>query len=234
MQLKNTNYLIIIAIFCTSCSFEQNTSYFPLEEGLQWRYQVTKITRDGVRQQKYIYISLADRIVEEQTVSVRKSADGSLFYYRETEEGLLYEGKEIQSGIAREFLRDEHLILAYPLEKGTQWQDITQTRLLVKTGPTQKTEFKVEAEISLEISIEAIDETISVPAGIFHECIKIIKQGAEFIDAGNYIGRTIVRVKESSWYAPGVGLVKSVREESTENQALDKGQLIIELELFEG
>jgi hypothetical protein len=81
MQLKNTNYLIIIAIFCTSCSFEQNTSYFPLEEGLQWRYQVTKITRDGVRQQKYIYISLADRIVEEQTVSVRKTADGSLFYY---------------------------------------------------------------------------------------------------------------------------------------------------------
>jgi hypothetical protein len=60
-----------------------------------------------------------------------------------------------------------------------------------------------------------------------------MKQGSEFKDAGNYIGRTIVRVNETSWYAPGVGLVKSIREETTESQALDKGQLIIELELFE-
>jgi hypothetical protein len=220
-------------MFIASCSIEQSTSYFPLEEGLQWRYQVTKTTRDGVRQQKYIYVSLAERIVEGLTVSVRKSADGSLFYYRETEDGLLYVGKEIQSGIAREFLRDEHLVIHYPLQKGSQWHDITQTRLLVKTGPPQKTEFKVETEILLEMSIDATDESIVVPAGIFHNCIKIIKKGSEFTDAGNYIGRTIVRVKETSWYAPGVGLVKSIREETTESQALDKGQLIIELELFE-
>lgn len=216
-----------------SCSFEPSSSYFPLEEGLTWRYQVTKTTRDGMRQQKYIYTSIAEKIVEGQSVSVRISVDGALFYYRETEAGLFYVGKEIQSGIAREFLRDEHLILSYPLEVSQQWQDITATKLLVKTGPPQKTEFKIEADISLEVSIEAINETIIVPAGIFHKCIKVMKQGSEFKDAGNYIGRTIVRVNETSWYAPGVGLVKSIREETTESQALDKGQLIIELELFE-
>lgn len=232
MHLKCVAYLILISIFLLSCSLERGTSYFPLAEGLQWHYQVTKITREGVRQQKYIYISLADREVEEQIVSVRRSVNGSLFYYRETEDGLLYVGKEIQTGISREFFRDEHLILRYPLEKGAQWQDNTQTRLLVKAGPLQITEFKIKAEVSLEILIEVIDDTVSVPTGIFHNCIKIIKQGSEFIDAGNYIGRTIVRVKETSWYAPGVGLVKSVREETTESQALDKGQLIIELELF--
>ena len=194
---------------------------------------MTKTTRDGVQQQKYIYISLDDRIVEGQAVSVRKSVDGSLFYYRDTEEGLLYVGKEIQSGVAREFLRDEHLVLRYPLEKGNQWQDITATKLLVKTGPPQKTVFRVEAEIPLDVLVDAIDETIVVPAGIFHHCIKITKQGSQFKDAGNYIGRTIVRVKETSWYALGVGLVKSIREETTESQALDKGRLIIELELFE-
>lgn len=233
IKIRRKTYSSLILILLSACSSEQNTSYFPLEEGWQWRYQVTKTTRDGVRQQKYIYIGLADRIIEGQTMAVRKSADGSIFYYHESEEGLLYLGKEIQSGIERKFHRDEHLVLRYPLEKGSQWQDTTQTRLLVKTGPPQKTEFKIEAEISLDVSVDAIDDTISVPAGIIPHCIKIIKQGAEFKDAGNYIGRTIVRVKETSWYAPGIGLVKSVREETTENQALDKGQLIIELELFE-
>jgi hypothetical protein len=224
---------ILLSIFETSCSLEQSSTYFPLEEGLKWRYQVTKTTRDGVRQQKYIYISLDDRIVEGQTVSVRKSVDGSLFYYRETEAGILYVGKEIQSGVARKFLRDEHYILRYPLQLRKQWQDTTTTKLLVKTGPPQKTVFRIDAKIPLKVLIDTLDETIVVPAGIFHHCIKISKQGSEFKDAGNYIGRTIIRVKETSWYAPGVGLVKSIREETTESQALDKGQLIIELDLFE-
>ena len=237
MNLKFDNVFnfawILFPMLVTSCSFEQSSSYFPLEEGLTWRYQVTKTTRDGARQQKYIYTSIAEKIVEGQSVSVRKSVDGALFYYRETEAGLFYVGKEIQSGIAREFLRDEHLIFRYPLEESQQWQDITATKLLVKTEPQQNTKFKIEADIFLEVSIDAIDESINVPAGIFHHCIKIIKQGSEFKDVGNYIGRTIVRVKETIWYAPGVGLVKSIREETTESQALDRGQLMIELELFE-
>lgn len=233
MNIRYVSCLIITSLQLASCSTESNTNYFPLEEGLTWRYQVTKTTRDGVRQQKYIYTSLPEKIVKEKTVSVRQSADGSLLYYRDTEEGLFYIGKEIQSGIERKFQQDEHLIFSYPLENGSQWQDITQTKLLVKTGPPQKTKFKVVAQIPLEISIDSTDDTVSVPAGNFHNCIKLIKQGAEFNDAGNYIGRTIIRVKETSWYAPGVGLVKSIREETTESSALDRGQLVIELELFE-
>ncbi len=237
MNLKFDSVLncmwISLSILVTSCAVEQSSSYFPLEEGLTWYYQVTKTTRDSVQQQKYIYTSIAEKIVEGRSVSVRKSVDGTLFYYRETEAGLRYMGKEIQVGTVREFLQDEHLIFRYPLEKGQQWQDATSTKLLVKTGPPQSTELKIEADMFLKVSIDAIDETINVPAGTFHHCIKIIKQGSEFKDVGNYIGRTIIRVKEAVWYAPGVGLVKSVREEMTDSQALDKGQLILELERFE-
>ena len=233
MNIRYVSCLIITSLQLASCSIESNTNYFPLEEGLTWRYQVTKTTRDGVRQQKYIYTSLPEKIVNEEIVAVRQSVDDTLLYYRDTEEGLFYIGKEIQSGIERKFYEDEHLIFSYPLENGSQWQDITLTKLLVKTGPPQKTTYKIVVQIALEISIDSTDDTVSVPAGKFHHCIKLTKKGAEFIDAGNYIGRTIVRVKETSWYAPGVGLVKSIREETTEKKALDKGQLVIELELFE-
>ncbi len=225
--------VLILPLCIMSCSSEPGTSYFPLQEGLQWRYKVTQTTRDGVRQQKYIYTNLAQRTIEGQLLSVRRSVDGTLFYYHETADGVVYAGKEMQTGIRREYVRDERFILHYPLQLGDKWQDDTTTKLLVKTGPPQKTVFKVVAEIPLDVSLAALDETIIVPAGVFRHCIKINKHGSEFKDAGNYIGRTIVRVKESSWYAPGVGLVKSVREETTESQGLDRGELIVELELFE-
>jgi hypothetical protein len=223
---------ILTFMFVLSCSLEQSTTYFPLKAGLEWRYQVTKTTGDGVSQQKYIYISVDDRVINGQAVSVRKSVDGSLFYYRETEDGLLYVGKEIQTGVTREFYRDEHTILQYPFNESKQWQDITTTKLLIKSGHPA-TDFRIETEIPLKVVIDALDETIIVPAGIFHHCIKITKQGSELKDGGFYIGRTIVRVKETSWYARGVGLVKSIRAETAESEVLDDGQLVIELELFE-
>ena len=47
------------------------------------------------------------------------------------------------------------------------------------------------------------------------------------LEAGRYW-----RYVMSYWYAPGVGLVKSVRRESTTSQALDKGEITLELEAY--
>jgi hypothetical protein len=75
-------------------------------------------------------------------------------------------------------------------------------------------------------------DMVKVPAGAFENCMRVVMSGNAFVDAGNYVGKTIVRVTETNWYAPGVGLVKSVREESTKHRALDKGGIILELESF--
>ena len=40
-------------------------------------------------------------------------------------------------------------------------------------------------------------------------------------------------VKQTNWYAPGVGLVKMERVETTRSDALDKGTLLVELTEFE-
>jgi hypothetical protein len=40
-------------------------------------------------------------------------------------------------------------------------------------------------------------------------------------------------VEQSNWYAPGVGLVKMERKETTQRKALDKGTLLVELVKFE-
>ena len=69
-------------------------------------------------------------------------------------------------------------------------------------------------------------------AGRFENCMRVEISGNAFTDAGNYVGITIVRLSETNWYAPGVGLVKSVHKESTKHKALDKGEIILMLESY--
>ena len=216
----------------SGCDGPADESYFPLKEGLQWRYAVKQTTMDGIRQQKYFFINLAIQNINGEELHVRKSIDGSLLYYKNTEQGVMYYGKEKQRYNENKFEVDKHFVFRYPLQAGTQWEDITYSRLLVKTGPPQKTVFKIIAKVPLSVEVESIDDVVRVPAGTFQNCIRIKKKGSAYKDAGNYIGLTVVTITETSWFAPGVGLVKSVREETTEQKALDRGELIIELESF--
>ncbi|MEE8321372.1 MAG: hypothetical protein V3R68_05970, partial [Gammaproteobacteria bacterium] len=195
-------------------------------------YAVKITTMDGISWQKYMLVNQSPKYREDQKYFVRKSLDGTLLYYKEIEEGVLFMGKEDVSGIEPVFTRDEQFVFRYPLTTGTEWQEVTLTRLLIKTGPPQKTVFKIVEEIPVTIKVETTDDTVKVPAGVFHDCVRITMHGYAYKDAGNYVGRTLVDVNETSWYAPGVGLVKMVREESTESQALDKGSMTIELEEF--
>lgn len=57
--------------------------------------------------------------------------------------------------------------------------------------------------------------------------------GSVFKNAGDYIGLTLINVEQTSWYAPGVGLVKIERLETTQRKVLDKGSLLIELAEFQ-
>jgi len=63
--------------------------------------------------------------------------------------------------------------------------------------------------------------------------MKISMSGSSFKDAGNYVGLTLVNVEQTNWYAPGIGLVKMERIETTKSNALDKGTLSIVLAEFE-
>ena len=120
-----------------------------------------------------------------------------------------------------------------PFTIDKKWEQITYTKLLKKTGPPQRTEFKIIAEVPLEIKIESMDDTVIVPAGQFGKCMRIKMTGSAYKDAGNYVGLTIVSVEQTNWYSQGVGLVKMERIETTKSDALDKGSLLVELANFE-
>ena len=228
------NYLLAILIFLisTACSKKEN-SYFPLNGGLKWHYNVSLTTRDGLEKQKYILHNIGVDELNGETVFLRKSLDGTILYYSISDDGIYYLGNLDSKATNPKFYADKRIVMPKPFTIDKKWEQITYTKLLKKTGPPQRTEFKIIAEVPLEIKIESMDDTVIVPAGQFGKCMRIKMTGSAYKDAGNYVGLTIVSVEQTNWYSQGVGLVKMERIETTKSDALDKGSLLVELANFE-
>jgi hypothetical protein len=227
----NKTILLVLLCLLTSCSQSDN-EYFPLKAGKYWRYQLTYQTMDGTFKGVYAVENLPKQTIAEQQYYVRTLLDGSINYLQLDDKGLLLKGREKTVDLDTKFTDTGQYIYQFPLQVGTTWEDTVLSKALIKTGPPQKTEFHIVAKVPVTAKIESMTDMVKVPAGTFENCMRVVMSGNAFVDAGNYVGKTIVRVTETNWYAPGVGLVKSVREESTKHRALDKGGIILELESF--
>ncbi len=224
--------LLFLSLLCVSCTNKED-SYFPLSNGYKWRYDVSLVTRDGLERQQYILNNLGESELDGVPVYLRKSFGGEILYYSISDDGVYYLGNLDSLSLTPQFNENKQLVIPEPLSVDTKWEQSTITKLLKKTGPPQRTEFKIIAKVPLEAKIESLDEIVDVPAGRFEKCMKISMSGSSFKDAGNYVGLTLVNVEQTNWYAPGIGLVKMERIETTKSNALDKGTLSIVLAEFE-
>ena len=225
-------FVIVPVLLCGACS-STDYDYFPLQQGYKWRYDVAMTTRDGLEKQRYIINNLGQTELNSQPVYLKQSLDGTILYYAADANSIRFVGSLSDNIPGGEFIAEEQIVMQYPPQIDANWETITETRLLKKTGPPQKTEFKIKAKVPLDVTIESLNETVNVPAGIFYNCLKITMTGSIMKDAGNYVGLTLVNVEETSWYAPEIGLVKLERLETTQSNALDKGTLLVELAEFE-
>lgn len=215
-----------------SCGKQVGHEYFPLQEGLHWRYKLSYETMDGPDETLFVIGSLPAKKINEEMIYTRKALDGRLFHYRMTDEGLLMTDHEKTTDRETATIEKNEYIFKYPIKAGQKWQGSSRTRVLIKSGPPQITEFRIVVNVPVTYTVEAVNDTVHVSAGTFSHCIRVSLRGSGFFDAGNYVGNTIVSIKENNWYAPGIGLVKSVREESTTSKALNKGTMTLELESF--
>lgn len=219
--------------FLTGCDLSnKDLSYFPLSSGYKWRYDVSLITRDGLERQQYILNNVGKSKIENVTVFLKQTLDGTTLYYTQDDEAVKFLGMKTMAIPGGVFQPEKQIVMPKTVKVDAAWETMSTTKLLKKTGPPQKTEFKIIAKVPMEVSIESLSEKISVPAGLFENCMKITMTGSMMKDAGNYVGLTLIDVKETSWYAPNVGLIKLERIETTQSEALDRGSLLIELADF--
>lgn len=200
-------------LFLCSCSEEpQGNQYFPLQKGLELTYKVTtEYPKD--KQQSELTISNIGKInFDEKSYFVRRTSSGIDYYHNHDETGTFREGLRTLVELKPRLDLERRYVLKLPLEVGSSWSEITRPLLLMRVHPYKELAAP-DSQIPMAYEIESISETITVAAGTFDNCIKVVAEGKTEVYTDPVNGYTDIPFFVEEWYAPNVGLVKLVRSE---------------------
>jgi len=165
---------------------ELSQSYFPLKEGLRWEYNVTSNLSDT---KKLLITNLAPREVNGAKVTPRKWELGGTTFIelmKQDDTGVYRYGEQQGETAPPSLITPMECHLKFPVTQGNSWDMTT------KLG---------DSSLSISLTIESVSDEVKVTAGTFKDCLKI-KQVGE-----NAAGTSIMGYE---WYAPKVGIVKSM------------------------
>ena len=229
-----TGFVFGVLLACCGCS-EQDDSFHPVNPGNSWLYHITLETMEGVSTQKQAISSLPTRDMNGVQNYVYRSVTGVETLYRDSENGRERTGFVVQEGKLSRFIEDPALVLPASIEIGTRWESVIQTQALKRKGtPGETFGFELLAAVPISNRIVALDEVVDVPAGKFRGCLKIESEGSVAHAGNQYNVTTMVSVKQTQWFARGVGLIKRSIVEKTTNEAFAQGSLTMELASFRG
>jgi hypothetical protein len=165
---------------------ELGESYFPLKAGMRWEYNV--ISDQGATK-KLLITNLAPREVSGTKVTPRKwELGGSTFIelMKQDETGIYRYAEQKGEQAPPSLITPMECHLKFPIAEGSSWN------MAAKLG---------NSTVNLSLTIESLSDEVKVPAGTFKDCLKIKQAGEN--DAGT-------SVMGYEWYAPKVGVVKSL------------------------
>lgn len=230
-MLRIVQLLLVYTMFASGCG-DSDRSYFPLGAGHSWEYQVHERLVQVERTSRLLVVTLGEY-----------RFDGSSAYLRQINNHQLEVLDDGKYGIRRLGVKDSDLtpldthnagmLLAKPWAIGTQWQQISVTGVLQTTVDPFRRLFRVEQPIEMTYTIELLDDFVTTPAGTFTNCLRVRGKGEGFFKGDKTVRGAAVRVEHLDWYAPGIGLVKSDRLETTESNIVPGGRYTLELVHFE-
>jgi hypothetical protein len=227
-----TTRIYLIGVLCLAGCGKSEVDYFPLDADRYWQYQIERTTMDGAVTQKYLLEARPAQLLNEIEVVAKRTLDGHQYYYRRDELGVRRIARKLRDQPAIEPETPAVLILPSKLEVGVSWRQRSVTSVLESSGPPWETLFRLIHPITLTYTIESVDDVVTVKAGEFRHCLRIVAHGKVTADVGNYVGKAHIEVHTVDWYAPNIGLVRSERLESSSAKPLSAGSTYLELESF--
>jgi hypothetical protein len=165
---------------------ELSEAYFPLKEGVKWEYSVTS---DQSETKKLLITNLAPREVQGTKVTPRKRELGGTTFIelmKKDDSGIYRYAEQPGENAPPSLITPIECHLKFPIAQGNSWNMVT------KMG---------NSTVNISLTIESVSDEVKVPAGTFKDCLKI-KQVGE-----NNAGTAVMGYE---WYAPKVGVVKSI------------------------
>ncbi len=165
---------------------ELGASYFPLKAGMRREYTVTSTQGQT---QKLVITDLAPREVNGVKVTPRQwELGGSTFFelMKQDDTGVYRYAEQTSKTAPPSLVTPMECHLKFPIALGDSWDMVTKV---------------ANNTLTVNLTIESVSDEVRVPAGTFQDCLKI-KQVGE-----NKAGTAVIGYE---WYAPKVGIVKSM------------------------
>lgn len=177
-------------------------------ETIKWEYRYTKDLGNNHHEGKSIIAQLPSIKSNNIVYYPYRYVHGETVYYSETETGIQRAPEREQNG---------SLFLKKPFEQNTNWQRETNIELLNSRHESfsgGESFISQDEKIFLNSRIVSFDETITVPAGTFSEVMRIDGEASvTVIERTRGIDKILI--KQSEWYAKGIGLIKRSRSETS-------------------
>ncbi len=227
--MKNLICSIVLIIGTTAVVSCQKTpqDYYPLNIGSVYKYKGRldfKKTSDNESHDFNQIVTIMEQTkLDDRDVILTKheiQGDKSFnldYYVRKEKDGYFYYAQKTQDKDKPTVFKSQQYILKVPIQLGTSWENESMITFVKANYP-----------ITLKTTIVDDKETITVPAGNFYNCLKVESKG--FTEKSQLLVGTVKFIREDiCWYAPGIGLIKSVSRE--ECSIDDIGSKIISTEL---
>lgn len=213
--------LVVLGIAaCTAASSDP----YPLNTGRWWYYRTTTSILDEFKEQRLHVANVGAATADGMPVTVQRS---------QGRWDTLVTRKP--AGIFRIVTRgrtppQEFLLLPTAANPAAQWQ--LQSELNLIESRTFAPEDRLQGRhipVTLTVRIGSQRETVRLAAAEFADCLRTDAVGTTTVmtDRGHH--PVEVGVAEHAWYAPGIGLVKTVRNETSASPFLRDGHYTQEL-----
>ena len=218
-----------------ACSAAPDPSWFPLNTGARWEYQVDSEI-DG----------LAKRETQSVQVVGNRPLNGRPVYTRRSEMsnniGIEYLLQVTDSAITRIAqrtdlqelpVRDEvaRTVLKLPLEVGATWVAPTVAYTVLRKAEYPR-ELKYARTLQMTYTVEVLNDEVEVPAGRFKQCARVTGRADLTVYADPVSGFRKIPLTTTEWYCKDVGLVKLVRLENLQSSFFTGGKVEMALTQF--
>ncbi len=228
MLLRFRYSLFIFLLVITGCENKDNSSYFRLDKGPLWHYSIVIETPSDKQTKSYSVYNIGRKTIDGKSYAVRHTSHGTDYYFTEDSTGVFRVGKGTSIGVQTRWDTPIRTVLKYPLEKDIKWQVNTHPYVLKRLMP-QIESLKKSFTLPMLYTITSTNETITVPAGKFERCVKVVGSADLELFVNPLRGYVIVPFTSEEWYAPGVGLVKMTRQEELQADTMEGGSFTMEL-----
>lgn len=222
---------LALAAWLTGCQGPPpSASYFPLEAGHRWAYDVkTERENHAVDHERLVLLTAGEESIEGGRAWRRRSDSGVDYWLRADDSGTYRVASKSDLDAEPKPDAARRYVLKTPLAVGTEWQAHTTAYVLERRQEFPREIRHSHAPVPMVYAIEAVGQALESRAGRFDDCLRVRGRAVLRLYADPVAGWRDLPLSTTEWYCKGVGLVRLVREEPAQSPLLTGGTLTMEL-----